>query len=107
MREGLSNGQIGRRLGISTDGAKFHVSEILTKLGVSSRREAAGWTGETPTAPATPGACLAGTRAAAPRTRLGRTYGRRRARHAAPGRWQELRRIGVVAAAPGWRERAA
>ncbi|MDE3095168.1 MAG: helix-turn-helix transcriptional regulator [Chloroflexota bacterium] len=105
VREGLSNEQIGRRLGISTDGAKFHVSEILTKLGVSSRREAAGWPGEPATAPAPPGACLASTRPAAPRTRLGRARWRRRARHAACGRWHE--RIGAAAAAPGWRERAA
>ena len=26
VREGLSNGEIGERLGISTDGAKFHVA---------------------------------------------------------------------------------
>ncbi|HEX5479950.1 MAG TPA: helix-turn-helix transcriptional regulator [Dehalococcoidia bacterium] len=45
VREGRSNGEIGRELGISTDGAKFHVSEILTKLGVSTRREAAEWEG--------------------------------------------------------------
>ena len=43
VREGLSNEEIARRLGISTDGAKFHVSEILSKLGVTSRREAARW----------------------------------------------------------------
>ena len=46
VREGLSNGEIARELGISTDGAKFHVSEILTKLGVSTRREAAEWDGQ-------------------------------------------------------------
>jgi len=50
VRDGLSNGDIGRELGISTDGAKFHVSEILTKLGVATRREAAEWNG----APAEP-----------------------------------------------------
>src|SRR5438876_8440236 len=43
VREGLSNEEIARRLGISTDGAKFHVSEILSKLGVTSRGEAARW----------------------------------------------------------------
>ncbi len=43
VREGMTNEQIARRLGISPDGAKFHVSEIITKLGVRSRREAATW----------------------------------------------------------------
>jgi DNA-binding CsgD family transcriptional regulator len=53
LREGLSNEQIALRLGISLDGVKFHVSEILGKLGVTTRREAAGWEGlpaERPTA---------------------------------------------------------
>jgi DNA-binding CsgD family transcriptional regulator len=43
VREGLTNDEIARRLGISPDGVKFHVSEILGRLGVTSRREAAGW----------------------------------------------------------------
>lgn len=43
VREGLSNEEIGLRLGISRDGAKFHVSEIITRLGVRSRQEAADW----------------------------------------------------------------
>jgi DNA-binding CsgD family transcriptional regulator len=46
LREGLSNEQIALRLGISVDGVKFHVSEILGKLGVGSRNEAAQWDGE-------------------------------------------------------------
>jgi DNA-binding CsgD family transcriptional regulator len=63
VREGRSNGEIGRELGISTDGAKFHVSEILTKLGVSTRREAAEWEGtpaepESAKEPVAPTACL-------------------------------------------------
>jgi DNA-binding NarL/FixJ family response regulator len=41
VRQGLTNPQIAERLGISTDAAKFHVSEIITRLGVTSRREAA------------------------------------------------------------------
>jgi len=43
LREGLSNPEIAERLGITRDGVKFHVSEILTKLGVASREEAASW----------------------------------------------------------------
>ena len=43
LREGLSNEQIALRLGISLDGVKFHVSEILGKLGVANRNEAARW----------------------------------------------------------------
>jgi DNA-binding CsgD family transcriptional regulator len=43
LREGLTNEQIGVRLGISEHGAKYHVAEILSKLGVSSRQEAARW----------------------------------------------------------------
>jgi DNA-binding NarL/FixJ family response regulator len=34
LQEGLTNGEIAERLNISGDGAKFHVSEILTELGV-------------------------------------------------------------------------
>jgi DNA-binding CsgD family transcriptional regulator len=44
VKEGLTNPQIAQRLGISESGARFHVSEILSKLGVSSRVEAAQWT---------------------------------------------------------------
>ena len=43
LRQGLSNEEIAQRLGISLSGAKYHVSEILSKLGVSSREEAARW----------------------------------------------------------------
>jgi DNA-binding CsgD family transcriptional regulator len=42
--EGLTNPQIAQRLGITEGGAKFHVSEILSKLGVESRQEAAAST---------------------------------------------------------------
>jgi ATP/maltotriose-dependent transcriptional regulator MalT len=41
VTEGLSNGQIAERLFISTKTASVHVSNILAKLGVSSRTEAA------------------------------------------------------------------
>jgi len=43
IRHGLTNEQIAQRLGISVDGAKYHVSQILSKLGVATREEAAGW----------------------------------------------------------------
>ena len=46
IREGLTNDQIAHRLGISESGARYHVSEILSKLGVESRYEAAQWAGE-------------------------------------------------------------
>ena len=40
LRVGLTNEEIAERLGITLDGAKYHVSQILSKLGVSSREEA-------------------------------------------------------------------
>ncbi len=44
IEQGFSNSEIAERLEISLDGAKFHVSEILAKLGVSTREEAvAAW----------------------------------------------------------------
>ena len=64
LREGLSNEQIALCLGISIDGVKFHVSEILSKLGAGSRNEAAQWDGEQ-RQPA-PSACLAGLRTQRP-----------------------------------------
>jgi len=41
VRLGLTNEEIAERLGISLDGAKYHVSQILSKLGVATREEAA------------------------------------------------------------------
>ena len=43
LREGVSNEEIAQRLGITLAGAKYHVSEILGKLGLSGRGEAAVW----------------------------------------------------------------
>ena len=41
--EGLTNGQLAERLFISPKTAAVHVSNILTKLGLSSRAEIAAW----------------------------------------------------------------
>jgi len=43
LRRGLTNEEIARELGISIDGAKWHVSEIIGRLGVADRHEAARW----------------------------------------------------------------
>ena len=43
IRAGLTNREIADRLGISLSGAKHHVSEIIGKLGVEGREEAARW----------------------------------------------------------------
>jgi len=45
IKDGLTNAEIAARLNISFDTAKFHVSEIITKLGVENREEAAAWQG--------------------------------------------------------------
>ena len=41
VAEGLSNSEIADRLVISLSTAKRHVSNVITKLGASSRTEAA------------------------------------------------------------------
>lgn len=41
LADGFTNPQIGERLGLTLDGAKWHVSEVLSKLGVNSREDAA------------------------------------------------------------------
>ena len=43
IAEGLSNGEIARRLYISTKTASVHVSNILAKLDMTSRTEVATW----------------------------------------------------------------
>jgi DNA-binding CsgD family transcriptional regulator len=43
LQEGLTNEEIADRLGITERGARYHVSEILSKLGVQSRFQAAAW----------------------------------------------------------------
>ncbi len=42
---GMTGPQIARRAGVSTDAVKFHVNNILSKLGLSSRAELRRWTG--------------------------------------------------------------
>src|SRR5450830_1356760 len=43
LRENLTNEQIAERLGVTLHAARYHVSEILSKLGVATREEAAAW----------------------------------------------------------------
>jgi DNA-binding CsgD family transcriptional regulator/dipeptidyl aminopeptidase/acylaminoacyl peptidase len=43
IRDGLTNEQIAERLNIGFETAKSHVAEILSKLGVATREEAAAW----------------------------------------------------------------
>jgi DNA-binding NarL/FixJ family response regulator len=43
LAEGLSNGEIARRLYISTKTASVHVSNILAKLNMTYRTEVATW----------------------------------------------------------------
>ena len=43
LAKSRSNSEIANELGISLDGAKWHVSEILAKLGANSRDEAADY----------------------------------------------------------------
>lgn len=43
LRAGLTNERIAQRLDVSTATAKYHVSEILSKLSVESRESAAAW----------------------------------------------------------------
>lgn len=48
IAEGLTNTEIAQRLYISTKTVGHHVSSILAKLGVASRREAARWAADPP-----------------------------------------------------------
>jgi catechol 2,3-dioxygenase-like lactoylglutathione lyase family enzyme len=45
VRHGLTNRRIGERLGVSPDAVKFHVGNVLGKLGLSSRAELRLWNG--------------------------------------------------------------
>lgn len=43
IADGHTNPQIAEALGISLDGAKYHVSELLGRLGLARREEVAAW----------------------------------------------------------------
>lgn len=43
VARGKTYGEIADALGITLDGVKWHMREVLTKLGVNSREEAADW----------------------------------------------------------------
>lgn len=43
LTHGMTNARIAGELGISLDGAKWHVSELLGALRVDTRQEAARW----------------------------------------------------------------
>jgi DNA-binding CsgD family transcriptional regulator/catechol 2,3-dioxygenase-like lactoylglutathione lyase family enzyme len=45
VRHGMTSRQIARRRGISPDAVKFHMANILQKLGMSGRAELRRWTG--------------------------------------------------------------
>lgn len=45
VRHGLTNAAIAARRGVSADAVKFHVGNILQKLGFSSRRQLHAWEG--------------------------------------------------------------
>jgi DNA-binding CsgD family transcriptional regulator/catechol 2,3-dioxygenase-like lactoylglutathione lyase family enzyme len=45
VRHGLTNRRIAERLGVSADAVKFHVGNVLGKLGLSSRAELRLWDG--------------------------------------------------------------
>lgn len=46
VADGLTNAEIGERLGISLDGAKYHVSELLTRLNLERREQVGEWVQE-------------------------------------------------------------
>ncbi len=45
VRHGLTNPDIAKRLHVTPDAVKYHVSNILTKLGLQSRFELRRWSG--------------------------------------------------------------
>lgn len=51
LREGLTYDEIAARLHLSHDGVKFHVADILRRLGVTNRYDAAAWEPESSEGP--------------------------------------------------------
>src|SRR6476660_9195063 len=45
VRHGMGNATIARRQGVSPDAVKFHVANVLLKLGLDSRAELRRWDG--------------------------------------------------------------
>jgi len=45
VRHGLTNPEIARRQGVSTDAVKYHVANILQKLALSRRNDLRRWSG--------------------------------------------------------------
>jgi DNA-binding CsgD family transcriptional regulator/catechol 2,3-dioxygenase-like lactoylglutathione lyase family enzyme len=45
VRHGMSNPLIAQRQGVSVDAVKFHLSNAMAKLGMTSRRQLRRWTG--------------------------------------------------------------
>lgn len=45
VRHGLGNAEIARRQGVSSDAVKFHVANVLQKLGLARRSDLRHWTG--------------------------------------------------------------
>lgn len=43
LRKGGTNAEIGVRLGVSPDAVKFHISNMLAKLGLDDRHQLAAW----------------------------------------------------------------
>jgi DNA-binding CsgD family transcriptional regulator len=77
IREGLTNEELAGRLGISFGTAKYHVAQVLSKLGVSSRLEAVRFVeNQKPLWMVLPMAILAGLRSLATRANLARPLGR-------------------------------
>ncbi|WP_447585803.1 LuxR C-terminal-related transcriptional regulator [Pseudoxanthomonas mexicana] len=45
VRHGLTNADIARRQGVSPDAVKYHVANVLQKLGMTSRHQIRKWSG--------------------------------------------------------------
>jgi DNA-binding CsgD family transcriptional regulator len=43
IREGMTNAEIAGRIGLSPETVKYHIANMLSKLGLADRLELAGW----------------------------------------------------------------